>query len=66
MHISIIEGDYLFNSWDEGEPERYYSKERCLLDDGFVLKDTHSDWLNEYRVFENSNGEKVTLTILCN
>lgn len=66
MHIHIIEGDYLFNSWDEGEYERYSSKERCLLNDGFALKDTRRDWLNEYRVFENSNGEKVTLTLLCN
>jgi hypothetical protein len=65
MHINITRGNFKFPAWKKDSHVKMIQKIKELEELGYVYQETEHDYLNEYRHYKNSNGDILTITILC-
>lgn len=61
----MVQGDFIFYAWRENEDNLLDEKVNELESLGYEYKETEHDYLNEYRIYKNSEGDTKTITICC-
>jgi len=65
MHINIVQGDYIFASWKDGEAKKYRKKIHELRCSGYRKIGVEYDFLNMYEHYRRKRKKKIiTVTIM--
>ena len=63
MNVNMIQGDYIFYAWVKNEAERYDERVAELEALGYKLVNSEYGFQDEYKYYENPNGDVKVVTI---
>ena len=65
IFIDRNKGDYIYRDWEEESIKEMNLKFKELQDLGYEEYNVDMDYMNMYYIFKNSQGNIITVTLLC-
>lgn len=61
-HLNMIQGDYIFYAWKDGEGKRLRETIKELESKGFKFRSSEVEFQDMYSYYEDDKGNKVIVT----